>query len=449
MKSIFTRFNLIVGLAALVLLSLCVFQPPALTALANTTDATAAQGNQSLVFDRGGNPLGIISEQTARQGDPDRPIILGQVPNTRASRPKANGPHPELIIKQFLFPPANDQALRVHVANTGRAASGELRLYLGVGETNSAAGRTSHVKVFSSLAAGASVWLVIDASSILPKDVSLQSKNFKLNVYSIEVFAESGKTEVRHAQLEFTSATPTSVQRRRIIEGYSAEFYAGSRLESGNKERLKAKTAQPEQSRDSFHGTGVHKSTDTGRNTNSHSDDSPAEKVIFVYGRFSVDSAQRANSVEVLVYTSDRQKFLADPVTALRRQGSPVPLQAETHWRALTVALQRLANPHLAKPAGGNRSRGVETLTYKVDLHNSPGVVLTILGDWNGNGTTTGARRFDPNRFFADPVATLRALGVKVSAADERDWRQLAVALNELQHVYSGIRVKRNAEGGH
>ncbi|MCM3872269.1 MAG: hypothetical protein ND895_16430 [Pyrinomonadaceae bacterium] len=448
MKSIFTRFNLIVGPAALLLLSLCVFQPPDLTALANTTDATAVQGTQSLVFHLGGKPLAIVRERTLKQGDPERPIILGQIPNTSASRPKANGPHPELIIKQFLFPPTNDQALRVHVANKGKAASGAVTIYLGTGETNNVADRTrTHVKVFSPLAAGAAVWLVIDASSILPNKVSLQSTNFKLNVYSTEVFAASGKTEVRHAQLEFTAATPTSAQRRRIIEGYSAEFYGGSRIESGNKEKLKSKAAQPEESRDSFYGTGVYKSTDAGGNTNSQGDHHPTETITFTYG--GLYSAQRANSVEVFVYTPDRQKFLANPVSALRRQGSPVPLQAEPHWRALTVALQRLANPRLPKPAGASRSRGVETLTYQIDLHNSPGVVLTILGDWNGDDTTTGARRFEPKKFFADPVATLRALGVKVPAADERDWRQLAAALKELQHVYSTIRVKRNAEGGH
>ena len=65
MKGIFTRFNLIVGMAALVLLTLCVFPSPAWTVLATPTNPTAAQEPRS---------------------DPDRPLILSSIPNAEAGR---------------------------------------------------------------------------------------------------------------------------------------------------------------------------------------------------------------------------------------------------------------------------------------------------------------------------------------------------------------------------
>ena len=106
----------------------------------------------------------------------------------------------DLIIKQFLFPPTNDKALRVHVVNTGQAASGACRLVVTVRKINGVAvGRTTHVNV-PALAAGADVWLHIDAKSILPNNVSLQSTTFRLNVDATEIVAESNEAnnEVWH-----------------------------------------------------------------------------------------------------------------------------------------------------------------------------------------------------------------------------------------------------------
>lgn len=275
MKILSNRFTVIVGPAALMLLTLCVFQLSALTALATTTVATVALEDQSLAAPLGRTQLWFVREQTPTKGDPDRPVIVGQIPNNNADKAKANATHPNLIIKEFLFPPADEKTLRVHVANTGNARAGAGRLVLSVREIKGEAVRTkTHVKVFSSLGAGASVWLVIDARSILPDNVSLESTTFKLNVYATEIVAVSDAPEVRHAQLEFTAATPTSAARR-LIEGYAVEFYAGGRLESGKKEpvdKLKAKGAEPDlaidsaatQSSDSFYGTGVYKSTDAG-----------------------------------------------------------------------------------------------------------------------------------------------------------------------------------------
>ncbi|MCM3870808.1 MAG: hypothetical protein ND895_08970 [Pyrinomonadaceae bacterium] len=107
---------------------------------------------------------------------------------------RANVAQPDLIIKQFLFPPTNNKALRLQVANTGNAASGACRLFLTVRRINGVAvGRRTHVNV-PALAAGAEVWLVIDAKSILPNNVSLQSTTFKLNVDATGIVAESNES---------------------------------------------------------------------------------------------------------------------------------------------------------------------------------------------------------------------------------------------------------------
>ena len=107
---------------------------------------------------------------------------------------------PDLVIKQFLFPPTNDKALRVHVVNTGQAAAGASRLFLTARKINGVAvGRRTHVNV-PVLVAGGDIWLVIDAKGILPNNVSLQSTTFKLNVDATGIVAESNEAnnEVWH-----------------------------------------------------------------------------------------------------------------------------------------------------------------------------------------------------------------------------------------------------------
>lgn len=108
----------------------------------------------------------------------------------------------DLSISQFLFPPTNDKALRVRVVNMGQGPSAACRLVLTVRKINgTAVGRTIHVNV-PALAAGAADWLHIDAKSILPNNVSLQSTTFRLNVDATELVAESNESnnEVWHNQ---------------------------------------------------------------------------------------------------------------------------------------------------------------------------------------------------------------------------------------------------------
>lgn len=101
---------------------------------------------------------------------------------------------PDLTIRQFLFPPTNDKALRVHVVNVGQVSSGACRLVLTVRKINGVpVGRQTHVNV-PALAAGADTWLLIDAKSILPNSVKLNSTTFKLNVDATEIVAESNES---------------------------------------------------------------------------------------------------------------------------------------------------------------------------------------------------------------------------------------------------------------
>ncbi|HKO44786.1 MAG TPA: CARDB domain-containing protein [Pyrinomonadaceae bacterium] len=120
--------------------------------------------------------------------------------DTEASDKKAADAQPDLQISKFLFPPAADKKLRVQVVNSGPATSDACRLILTVRKINGiAAGRKTHVNV-PSLAAGESVWLLLDAASILPVNVSLESTTFKLNVDATELVAESDESnnEVWH-----------------------------------------------------------------------------------------------------------------------------------------------------------------------------------------------------------------------------------------------------------
>jgi hypothetical protein len=122
-------------------------------------------------------------------------------PDSNATADKnARLAHPDLSIKQFLFPPTNDKALRVHVVNTGKAPSSACRLVLTIRRINGiAVGRTTHVNV-PAIAAGAEDWLHIDAKSLLPDNVSLKSTTFRLNVDATKIVPESneGNNEIWH-----------------------------------------------------------------------------------------------------------------------------------------------------------------------------------------------------------------------------------------------------------
>jgi subtilase family serine protease len=107
---------------------------------------------------------------------------------------------PDLKVRQFLFVPGNDKSLRVQVANFGKKVSTQCRLELTVRKINGAAvGRKMEV-VLPAIQPGQTDWINIDASGILPKNVSLKDTTFKLIADSTKSVAESNETnnEVWH-----------------------------------------------------------------------------------------------------------------------------------------------------------------------------------------------------------------------------------------------------------
>lgn len=115
---------------------------------------------------------------------------------------RPNAAQPDLSIEKFLFPPTNEKALRVHVVNSGNAASTPCVLRLTVRKINGVAvGRVTEVKLLP-IPPGKDKWVVIDAKSILPNNVSLESTTFKLNADATETVAESDESnnEIWHNQ---------------------------------------------------------------------------------------------------------------------------------------------------------------------------------------------------------------------------------------------------------
>lgn len=118
------------------------------------------------------------------------------------ARVRPNAAQPDLSIEKFLFPPTNEKALRVHVVNSGNAASTPCVLRLTVRKINGVAvGRVTEVKLLP-IPPGKDKWVVIDAKSILPNNVSLEATTFKLNADATETVAESNETnnEIWHNQ---------------------------------------------------------------------------------------------------------------------------------------------------------------------------------------------------------------------------------------------------------
>lgn len=107
---------------------------------------------------------------------------------------------PDLKVRQFLFVPSDDKRVRVQISNGGKKVSNACRLELTVRKINGAAvGRTLHVTI-PAIQPGQGDWINVDASSILPKNVSLKDTTFKLIADSTKLVAESNENnnEVWH-----------------------------------------------------------------------------------------------------------------------------------------------------------------------------------------------------------------------------------------------------------
>lgn len=108
-------------------------------------------------------------------------------------RPIPTRPHPDLIVKEYQFPPTYDKGLRVNVANIGNAAAGASVLRLTVRKIKGiAVGRTMEIAV-PAIPASQDDWVTLDAKGILPKDVSLKDTTFKLNADATTLVGEANE----------------------------------------------------------------------------------------------------------------------------------------------------------------------------------------------------------------------------------------------------------------
>jgi hypothetical protein len=107
---------------------------------------------------------------------------------------------PDLSISEFVFALNNEKAVRVHLVNEGGITSGACVLRLTVRKINGIpGGRFTEIKL-QPLAPGKDRWLLINADSILPNNVSLKSTTFKLNADATSIVAEANEAnnEVWH-----------------------------------------------------------------------------------------------------------------------------------------------------------------------------------------------------------------------------------------------------------
>jgi len=127
--------------------------------------------------------------------------LRASVPNSAAH---ANEKHrgrakADLLIREFVFP-ADGKAVRVYVVNAGGAASAVCILRLTVRKIKGVpAGSVVEIKL-PALAAGKARWFVVNAASVLPNNVALESTTFKLNADATSIVTESDEAnnEVWH-----------------------------------------------------------------------------------------------------------------------------------------------------------------------------------------------------------------------------------------------------------
>jgi hypothetical protein len=123
------------------------------------------------------------------------PGNMAKAPEKKKSPAKA-----DLLVREFVFPAANDKAVRVHIVNAGGTASVLCILRLTVRKIKGVpVGRVVEIKL-PLLVPGENKWLGIDARSILPNNISLQSTTFKLNADATSIVTESDEAnnEVWH-----------------------------------------------------------------------------------------------------------------------------------------------------------------------------------------------------------------------------------------------------------
>lgn len=117
-----------------------------------------------------------------------------QEPPPPPLRPVPVRARPDLVVREYQFPPTYDKGLRVNVSNIGTAAAGASVLRLTVRKIKGiAVGRTMEINV-PAIAAGQNDWVTLDAKNILPNDVSLKDTTFRLNADATTLVSEANET---------------------------------------------------------------------------------------------------------------------------------------------------------------------------------------------------------------------------------------------------------------
>jgi hypothetical protein len=112
----------------------------------------------------------------------------GEVPDDITTEPVGQA---DLKVRQFLFAPTNDKALRVQVANYGNGVAQANVLRLTVRKINGTpVGRVTEIQV-PAIGAGKADWVLIYVDQILPKNVALKDTTFKLNIDATKLISES------------------------------------------------------------------------------------------------------------------------------------------------------------------------------------------------------------------------------------------------------------------
>jgi len=149
--------------------------------------------------------LTLTTQTTVLSQEPPRrnSIIRTSLPRTRTPVPKTSFPRtrtvpvnlglPDLRIRQFKFLPHKPQALQVQIANYGKANADTSVLRLTIRQIKgTAVSRTFNIKVAPIQKTNAQ-WIVIDAASILPKDVALADTTFRLYADATKIINESNE----------------------------------------------------------------------------------------------------------------------------------------------------------------------------------------------------------------------------------------------------------------
>jgi hypothetical protein len=118
-------------------------------------------------------------------------LTAGEMPDDIEDAPVGQA---DLKVRQFLFPPNADKALRVQIANYGNAAAQANVLRLTVRKINGTpVGRVTEIQV-PNIGAGKADWVLIYVDQILPKNVALKDTTFKLNIDATKLINESDES---------------------------------------------------------------------------------------------------------------------------------------------------------------------------------------------------------------------------------------------------------------